>query len=105
VIIVLRVVTLACEAHFPLRPGQSLRERGIVRVRLMSCLTLGATVKEEFWLDLERPYENGNTLKANEIIQIRLMRRDDDSIQFDLVSDMMQLGVECQTAAINDAEC
>jgi len=101
---ILRNITLRVEGYFPLLFGQTTRQRKVVEIQLFDCSNTNVRVIPEFWEDLRRPYANGDTYKANEINELCLNSESATSMRLELLSDMMQLEVECARAVVGGVD-
>ncbi len=89
-------VTITCEAFFPLRPEEKIRQKGLLLISCRKLLRLNAEINQELTEDLKRPYSpKGGDFRSNEIIDLRASPGQEKRISLTLHSDMLNLDIEC----------
>ncbi len=99
-------IRVVCEAYGPLATVDigAPRDRGLLTITLSQIGPVRLDAKPEFWVDLSRPYNAGDTYKGDEIILCTLDRDDGGACSLALVSDMLSLNVGCRAAAVTFAK-
>ena len=94
----LRALDVEVEACFPSTMGS--REKKPLSVHMTECREVLFKANPEFWRDLDRPYRNGDTMKANEVTRFSVTREAADRYRAALESDMLTLELVCRSAML-----
>lgn len=90
-------IQLTMEAHFPMVPSADKREKGLITICFEDIRLFEAKFSSEFQLDLNWPYAlGGDTVKANEIIKVNVVKTETGHFAIVLETDFMSLRAEAQ---------